>query len=141
MVTITARYDGDLRCTATHGPSQATIQTDAPTDNQGLGRYFAPTDLVGTALGTCILTVMGIAARRHDLELTGATAVVDKLMLANPRRIGKLTATITLPGRFTVEQKRLLETAGHCCPVEASLHPDIEVALTFVYPDSERAVR
>lgn len=134
MVTINALYQGDLCCTATHGPSNATIRTDAPKDNEGLGRYFSPTDLVGTALGTCMLTVMGIVARRHDIDLTGATVQVDKQMASNPRRITRLVTTITMPGSFTDQQRQLLEAAAKACPVKASLHPDLEVPLVFEYP-------
>lgn len=136
MVTIKALYQGDLCCTATHGPSNAQIRTDAPKDNEGLGRYFSPTDLVGTALGTCMLTVMGIVARRHGIDMTGATVQVDKHMVTNPRRIGRLVTTITMPGSYTEEQKRLLEASAHACPVKASLHPDLEVALAFAYPEA-----
>src|SRR5712675_1364975 len=126
MVTITARYDGDLSCTATHGPSGATIRTDAPKDNEGTGRLFSPTDLVGTAMGTCMLTIMGIVARRHGIAMDGATVKVDKHMSQNPRRIGRLPVEITVPGRLQPEQKRLLEAAALGCPVHKSLHPDIE---------------
>jgi len=134
MVTITARYDGDLSCTATHGPSGATIRTDAPKDNEGTGRLFSPTDLVGTAMGTCMLTIMGIVARRHGIAMDGATVKVDKHMSQNPRRIGRLPVEITVPGRLQPEQKRLLEAAALGCPVHKSLHPDIEAPVTFVYP-------
>jgi putative redox protein len=135
MVTVLARYDGDLLCTATHGPSMATLRTDAPTDNEGQGRFFSPTDLVGTAMATCMLTIMGIAARRHGLHVDGARVLVTKHMRQNPRRIGQLPVEITIPGRFTPQQKLLLEAAASGCPVHASLHPEIEAPITFVYPD------
>ncbi len=135
MVTITARYDGDLSCTATHGPSDATLRTDAPKDNEGQGRYFSPTDLVGTALGTCMLTIMGIVARRNGIAIEGATVTVQKHMNSNPRRIGRLPVEIRVPGRLTAEQRQKLEAAARGCPVHASLHPDIDAPLTFVYPD------
>lgn len=131
MVPITARYDGDLSCTATHGPSNSKLTTDAPKDNEGLGRYFSPTDLVGSALATCILTTMGIVARRHDLDMRGATVAVEKHMVPNPRRIGRLPVTVRIPGRFTADQKKLLEAAGSTCPVFKSLHPDIASPITF----------
>jgi putative redox protein len=131
MVTITARYDGDLSATATHGPSSATLRTDAPKDNEGLGRTFSPTDLVATALATCVLTTMAIVARRHQLELRGATATVEKVMNPSPRRIGKLPVIVTVPGSFTPEQKQVLEAAAHACPVHKSLHPDIESPIAF----------
>src|SRR5688572_14132463 len=113
MVTITAQYEGDLCCTASHVPSSAKLSTDAPKDNEGLGRFFSPTDLVATALGTCVLTTMAIVARRHGLELKGSTVKVEKQMNATPRRIGRLPVELTVPGKFTAEQKRLLEAAAH----------------------------
>ena len=131
MVTITAKYEGDLCCTAVHGPSSSKLQTDAPKDNEGLGRFFSPTDLVATALGTCILTTMGLVARRHGIKLEGAHVTVEKHMNANPRRIGRLPAAVTLPGSFTPEQRKLLEAAAHACPVHKSLHADIESPITF----------
>jgi len=131
MVTITAKYEGDLCCTAIHGPSSAKLQTDAPKDNEGLGRFFSPTDLVATALGTCVLTTMAIVARRHGIELKGATVTVEKHMNASPRRIGRLPVELTVPGTFTAEQKKLLEAAAHGCPVHKSLHADVDAPITF----------
>lgn len=131
MVTITAKYEGDLCCTAVHGPSSATLSTDAPKDNEGLGRYFSPTDLVATALATCILTTMGIVARRHGIELKGASAKVEKHMQASPRRIARLPVELHVAGAFTAEQKKLLEATAHACPVHKSLHPDIDAPITM----------
>ncbi|MFO1077394.1 MAG: OsmC family protein [Planctomycetota bacterium] len=125
MVTITATYEGDLCCTATHGPSQAKLSTDAPKDNEGLGRYFSPTDLVATALGTCILTTMGIVARRHGILMVGAKVTVEKGMQSNPRRISNLPVRVDVPGQFTAEQKKILENAAHGCPVHRSLNPEV----------------
>ncbi len=133
MVTITAKYEGDLCCTAVHGPSNATLQTDAPKDNEGLGRFFSPTDLVATALGTCILTTMGIVARRHGIELKGAHARVEKHMQNAPRRIARLPVELRVPGTFTAEQKKLLEATAHTCPVHRSLHPDIDAPITITW--------
>ncbi len=133
MVTITAKYEGDLCCTAVHGPSGSSMQTDAPKDNEGLGRYFSPTDLVATALGTCILTTMGLVARRHGIELRGARVTVEKHMQSNPRRIARLPCEVHVPGTFTAEQQRLLETTAHSCPVHKSLHPDIEAPIRIVW--------
>lgn len=130
MVTITATYEGDLCCAATHGPSGARLQTDAPKDNEGLGRFFSPTDLVATALGTCILTTMGIVARRHGIALQGATVKVEKQMQNAPRRIARLPVEVRVPGTFTPEQKKLLETTARSCPVHRSLHPDIDAPIT-----------
>lgn len=131
MVTITATYEGELCCTAVHGPSGARLQTDAPKDNEGLGRFFSPTDLVATALGACILTTMGIVARRHGIELKGATVKVEKHMQNAPRRIARLPVELRIPGTFTAEQKKLLETTAHSCPVHRSLHPDIDATITI----------
>ena len=131
MVTLTATYEGDLCCTATHGPSSAKLSTDAPKDNEGLGRYFSPTDLVATALATCILTTMGIVARRRGIKLAGAHATVEKHMNAAPRRIGRLPVELTVPGTFTDEEKKVLETAAHTCPVHKSLHPDVDAPITI----------
>jgi len=131
MVTITAKYEGDLCCTAVHGPSSATLSTDAPKDNEGLGRYFSPTDLVATALATCILTTMGIVARRHGIELKGARAKVEKHMQSSPRRIARLPVELHVTGAFTAEQKKLLEATAHACPVHKSLHPDIDAPITL----------
>lgn len=131
MVTITTRYDGDLSTTATHGPSGSVLQTDAPTDNQGQGRYFSPTDLVATALGSCILTTMGIVARRHGIAMEGATATVEKHMQNNPRRIARLPVVVHLPAAVPADQRKVLETAGHACPVHRSLHAEIDAPITF----------
>lgn len=131
MVTITATYQGDLCCTAMHGPSSAKLQTDAPKDNEGLGRFFSPTDLVATALGTCILTTMGIVARRRGIDLGGAEITVEKHMNATPRRIGRLPVVVRMRGSYTAEQKQVLENAAHGCPVHKSLHPDIDASITF----------
>ena len=133
MVTITATYEGDLCCQATHGPSGATLRTDAPKDNEGLGRFFSPTDLVATALGTCILTTMGLVARRHGIDLRGAAIRVEKEMQPSPRRIARLPAVVTMRGTFTAEQKRLLEAAAHGCPVHKSLHADVAAPIEFVW--------
>ena len=129
MVTIQATYEGDLCCTAIHGPSTAKLQTDAPKDNEGLGRFFSPTDLVATALATCILTTMGIVARRRGIDLKGASASVEKHMNATPRRIGRLPVVVRVTGSYSDEQKQVLEHAAHHCPVHKSLHPDIDASI------------
>jgi len=131
MVTISATYEGDLCCTAVHGPSEATLQTDAPKDNEGLGRYFSPTDLVATALATCILTTLGIVARRRNIDLAGCTATVEKHMNASPRRIGRLPVQLTIAGSYTDDEKKLLENAANTCPVHKSLHPDVDAPIAI----------
>lgn len=135
MTEVSVRYLGDLHCEATHGPSGAVLPTDAPVDNQGKGEAFSPTDLVGTALASCILTTMAIFARRHpDWDLTGATAVVTKEMVTAPtRRIGRLAVRIHIPSDLPASARQALELAAHTCPVHKSLHPDIEAPLTFSY--------
>jgi putative redox protein len=134
MVEQSFRYLGDLRVEAQHGPSQTTLITDAPVDNQGRGESFSPTDLVGSALGACMLTLMGIVAKRHQLDLSGATARVSKEMSATaPRRIARLSVEIHVPREFAAEDKTRLEQAALTCPVRHSLHPDIDSPVTFRY--------
>src|SRR4051794_10463664 len=131
-VRIDFTYDGELRCSATHAPSQTVLLTDAPVDNQGKGQSFSPTDLVATALGSCILTTMAIFAERHSVDLRGSTATVHKEMISTPsRRLGKLTAEIRIPLPSSHPQREALERAGLTCPVHQSLHPDVEKQVTF----------
>lgn len=133
-VTVDITYDGDLHCTAVHGPSGDPLLTDAPVDNRGRGEHFSPTDLVGTAMGTCMLTIMGIAARDKGIDMSGASARVVKEMGAQPRRhIARLDVTITLPARLDGRARRILEAAAHGCPVHASLGSLTTVDLRFVY--------
>jgi putative redox protein len=134
MVAIALEYEGDLHCRAVHGPSGTEISTDAPKDNQGRGESFSPTDLVATALGSCMLTVMGIMARSLDIDLKGATATVEKEMATAPvRRIQRLTVKIHVPHAISDENRLRLERAAHTCPVHKSLHPDIEAPITFTW--------
>jgi putative redox protein len=132
MVEIKIAYEGHLRCKATHGPSEQTLLTDAPTDNMGKGEFFSPTDLVATALGTCMLTIMGIVANKHTIDMTGATAKVIKEMASAPaRRIGTLTVVICVPTVLTNEQKRILENAALACPVHKSISHEISIPVEF----------
>ena len=132
MVEVRVRYEGDLHCVAEHGPSGASFPTDAPTDNQGRGEAFSPTDLVATALGTCMLTTMGIVARRHDWSLSGATATVRKVMVADPaRRIGRLEVSIQVPASLDERARETLERTAHTCPVHESLASKVEIPVTF----------
>jgi putative redox protein len=136
MVQIEVLYEGDLHATARHTPSGATLTTDAPRDNEGRGESFSPTDLLATALGTCMLTIMGIAARRPGIRLEGARARVTKIMATEPaRRIGRLEVVFDMPPGLSAEDRRRLEAAAHTCPVHKSLHPEIEIPVTFRYPD------
>ena len=136
-VEIRVEYQGDLHCRATHGPSGVMLTTDAPLDNGGKGERFSPTDLVATGLGTCILTVLGLFARRRGLDLTGATAHVTKEMAAAPlRRISRLTVTVTLPPGLELSQKdrAVVEGVADLCPVKQTLHPDVAVEIRVVDP-------
>lgn len=133
MVEIDVVYEGGLHTRATHGPSGSRLETDAPKDNEGLGEAFSPTDLLATALGSCMLTVMGIVARRHDWPLEGARAHVEKRMVAQPkRRVGKLVVDLHLPA-LGAEARRVLERSAHTCPVKQSLHPDVEIEVRFLW--------
>jgi putative redox protein len=132
MVRMTTIYQGDLHCEVAHEPSGSRLETDAPKDNEGRGERFSPTDLVGAALGSCMLTVMGIVARRHAWDLTGARADVEKEMVAQPlRRIGRLGVRLVMPAGLPQDARAVLERAAHTCPVHQSLHPDVRVELTF----------
>ncbi len=132
MVEINASYEGKLRCSAQHGPSRSTIETDAPVDNHGRGERFSPTDLLAGALGTCMMTIMGIFAERNDLDLTGTKVRVLKEMTPEPpRRIAKLTVEMTIPLPADHPKAGALEKAALACPVILSLHPEIEKPVTF----------
>lgn len=137
-VEIDILYEGQLRCVATHGPSRRQLTTDAPVDNHGKGESFSPTDLVATALGTCIMTVMGIVAERNQLDLTGTRVHVTKEMVQQPiRRIGELKVIVSVPvdkaAQLSATDRAKLENAAHHCPVHQSLHPDVKAPIEFVY--------
>jgi putative redox protein len=137
-VQIDVAYEGQLHCRATHGPSGATLATDAPVDNGGKGEAFSPTDLLATALGACVLTIMGLVAQRHGIDLAGTTVRVVKEMAAQPvRRIGSLRTVVTLPAglKLSAEDRKRLQAGAATCPVRQSLHPDIAVPIEFVYPE------
>lgn len=130
MTTMLCTYEGHLRCRAVHEASAGELVTDAPLDNQGRGESFSPTDLVATALATCILTVMALIAERHGIALEGSTVRVEKTMTSSGvRRIAALTAWITLPATLTDDQRQLLRSAGESCPVKASLEGAVPMAL------------
>jgi len=134
MVRIHSEYQGDLHCNSVHGPSHTKLATDAPVDNQGRGESFSPTDLIATSLGTCMLTTMGIVARTINVDLTGATATVEKEMTSTPpRKVHRLTVEIRVPLATTPENRQRLENAAHTCPVKKSIHPDIETPIEFVW--------
>ena len=134
MVNISIRYTGELHCVATHEPSSSELATDAPVDNNGRGEAFSPTDLVATALGTCMATVMAIAAQRQQVELNGTRVSISKEMSKDmPRRIVRLASEIRVPLPQNHPQRELLEKAALGCPVHHSLHPDIEKPVSFVW--------
>ena len=127
-------YEGELRTQATHLQSGQTIYTDAPVDNQGKGNAFSPTDLVATSLASCMLTIMGIVARRDGILLEGAVAEVEKIMVKDPRRIGEIKIKFIF--KHTIEEKDRvkLERAARTCPVSGSLHQDLKENIDFIYP-------
>jgi putative redox protein len=134
MVNIQIEYQGDLHCKATHGPSGTELSTDAPVDNQGRGESFSPTDLLATALGTCMMTIMAIAARTQNIDIAGATVNVDKEMTATlPRKIARLTVKFHVPLALDEEDRVKLERAALACPVHKSLHPDVETPIEFTW--------
>lgn len=134
MVRIQSEYQGDLHCTSVHTPSKTELATDAPVDNQGRGESFSPTDLMATSLGTCMLTTMGIVAKTIGVDLTGATATVDKEMSSTPpRKVQRLIVSIRIPGIISPENQQRLENAAHTCPVKRSIHPDIDTPVEFVW--------
>lgn len=136
MVNIDVTYEGNLRCLAVHGPSSEQLVTDAPVDNHGRGETFSPTDLVGTALGSCLLTVMGIGAQARQLELKGTSVHVAKEMTSErPRRIAKLTVKVTFPPTVSNQAdeatRRELQRIAENCPVRLSLSDKIECPMEF----------
>jgi uncharacterized OsmC-like protein len=126
-------YKGELRTAATHLQSGSVIETDAPTDNQGKGELFSPTDLVATALGACMITTMGIKARTMDIVLDGTRLDVTKVMASDPRRISKIIVHLFFPATLQLDdrQKEILERTARTCPVERTLHPDVELDMQF----------
>jgi putative redox protein len=134
MVKIDGTYEGDLRCVAVHAPSGAELLTDAPVDHEGLGRSFSPTDLIATALATCVVTILGLVARRRGLSIEGSRWSITKEMVADPkRRVGRLALSITLPAELPERDRRALQTAGDTCPVKQSMDPRTDVEIEYRY--------
>jgi uncharacterized OsmC-like protein len=132
MKTSSVEYLGNLRTRSTHLRSGEKIITDAPIDNHGRGEAFSPTDLAATSLANCMLTIMGIAANNHGINMDGARAEVMKIMKDNPRRIGQIIIDVHMPGNeYSAKEKAILEHAGRTCPVAKSLHPDLEQTIHF----------
>lgn len=134
-MTSTVTYEGNLRTSLEHLQSGNIVQTDAPTDNQGNGERFSPTDLVATALGSCMMTIMGIKARDLNVDLKGLKIDITKHMAADPRRISGIDVVLHYPSGLTLSDKEkvILERAALTCPVMQSIHPDIKVDTQFLY--------
>ena len=131
-MTATVTYESNLRTTCLHLQSGSVFETDAPTDNKGKGERFSPTDLIATGLGACLITTMGIKAESMDIALDGAKVEVTKVMVSDPRRIGKIMVHATMPSlNLDDKTKEILERVGRTCPVERSLHPDVELDIQF----------
>ena len=130
-MTSKVTYNGELRTTCVHLRSGNEFITDAPIDNNGLGRAFSPTDTVATGLGSCMITVMGIKARDLGVELKGAVVEVTKHMASDPRRIAKIEVHLQLPAGISEKNRVILERIGNTCPIHYSLHPDIEKVITY----------
>ncbi|NGX85154.1 OsmC family protein [Aequorivita sp. KMM 9714] len=131
MSTSKVTYLGNLRTENEHLQSKNTYITDAPTDNNGKGEAFSPTDTVATGLANCMITVMGIKARDMNVNMDGTTAMVTKTMAANPRRISKIEIVLNFPAGIDEKSRKILENTGRTCPVIQSLHPDIEKVIEF----------
>ena len=133
MHQIEIAYNKDLLNQCFHIQTQNNIITDAPIDNYGNGSTFSPTDLVATALGSCLLTIMGIASKTHNINIEGSIAKVTKLMSKHPRRIGKIKVEINIPHKLQQKEKIILNKAAKGCPVHHSLHPDIHTEININY--------
>ncbi|MEF9931726.1 MAG: OsmC family protein [Bacteroidales bacterium] len=135
MTKIKTVYLGSLRTEAEHIQSGNKLTTDAPLDNNGKGEFFSPTDLFATALGSCMLTIMGISAKSYGFNLDGTTIETEKIMGTDPRRVVEIKLDITFPvgNSYTAQQKRVIESAAKTCPVANSIHPDIKKTITFNY--------
>jgi uncharacterized OsmC-like protein len=132
MATIKTVYLGDLRTENEHLQSGTKILTDAPTDNQGKGEAFSPTDLLATALGNCIMTIMGIKARDNGIDIAGTEIEITKIMENNPRRVAEVVVEFTFPKKnYTEEEKRIVESVAGTSPVPLSLHPDLKQTIKF----------
>ena len=132
-MTSTVEYKGNLRTEAIHIESGTKIITDAPKDNFGNGESFSPTDLLATSLSACMLSIMGIVAKRDNIDLIGLTTEVTKVMYSEPRRVGEIHVKLFMPHGLDEKQRKLLEHAANTCPVAKSLHPDIIQKIEFIY--------
>lgn len=131
MTTSKVTYQGDLRTTAIHLQSNNEIITDAPTDNQGKGEAFSPTDLLATSLASCMLTIIGIKARDMDIDITGTFAEVTKIMAADPRRVSEIHVIVTFNRDLDDRTQTIFFNTALTCPVANSIHPDITQNVVF----------
>ncbi len=132
-IKIKGKYTKKFGTTITHTPSGTVIKTAAPKDNNGDGSSFSPTDLLAASLGSCMLTIIGIVANRLEINIEGATFEVEKHMISDPRRIGKLSVDIYLPKSILEDDRKKLERGAMTCPVHKSLLPEIEIPVRFIY--------
>lgn len=130
-MTSKITYLGELRTSSIHIQSGTEILTDAPTDNHGKGEAFSPTDLLATALGSCIISIMAIKSKDLNVDLLGSTVEVTKIMQAEPRRIGAIEIVLNMTIAPDEKTKIILERAAMNCPVLLSLHPEIDKRITF----------
>ena len=136
METVRTKYISDLRTEATHVRSCVKLTTDAPVDNQGKGEFFSPTDLLATSLGSCMLTIMGIAARTHGFNIDGADVSITKIMGTDPRRVVEIVVELTFPhNNYSAKERKLLELSAKECPVANSLHPDLKQNIIFKFKE------
>ena len=130
--TTRTTYIGELRTEATHVQSGNKLITDAPLDNKGKGEAFSPTDLLATSLGSCMLTIMGIAAREHGFNIDGTKVKIWKIMNSNPRRVGEIKIELTFPkNNYSEKEIKFIEKAAYTCPVNLSLHPELKKTILF----------
>lgn len=134
MITSQIIYTSNLRTEATHIASQNTIITDAPIDNMGKGEAFSPTDLMSTSLGTCMLTIIGIAAKTHNFSIDGTKVNITKIMQSNPRKVAEIVVEFYLPkNNYSEKERKIIEQGARTCPVALSLHPDLKQTISFNY--------
>lgn len=135
MTKMRTQYLGNLRTEIEHIQSGNTITTDAPLDNNGKGEFFSPTDMFASSLGSCMLTIIGIAANTHGFSIDGTTLEIEKIMAANPRRVAEIKIDVHFPkdANYTDKQKRIIEAAAKTCPVANSLHPDVIKNIKYIY--------
>jgi uncharacterized OsmC-like protein len=135
MTKMRTQYLGNLRTEIEHIQSGNKIITDAPLDNNGKGEFFSPTDMFSSSLGSCMLTIIGIAANTHGFSIDGTTLEIEKIMAANPRRVAEIKIDVHFPkdANYTDKQKRIIEAAAKTCPVANSLHPDVIKNINYIY--------